>query len=168
MWWLHLRDCNTKFFHVRALQRRKSNHIFAIHNYSKAIELKATNFYQNLYGQDLGPIRNLSLHRFLKLETPDLKFLGRVIMDKEIKAALFDMALLKALGSDGFHAVFFFRNCGVLLGLLSMIRLRKFLMEAQLTTILITLWSSLSLRSKTLRNFPNFNRLSFVLSFTSS
>ncbi|KAH1038521.1 hypothetical protein J1N35_040264 [Gossypium stocksii] len=33
----------------------------------------------------------------------------KVVSDEEVKKALFDMAPLKALGSDGFHA-FFFQN----------------------------------------------------------
>lgn len=112
--WLHLRDRNINFFHARALQRRKNNSIIAICNLvgdwifdSEAIELEATNFFQKLYGVDLGLMRNLPSHRFPKLESLDLDFLGRLVTDEEIKIALFHMASLKAPGDDEFHALLF-------------------------------------------------------------
>ncbi|XP_016689509.1 uncharacterized protein [Gossypium hirsutum] len=44
---------------------------------------------------------------FPKLSCDDEVFLRTVILDEEIKLAMFDMASLKAPGSDGFHALFF-------------------------------------------------------------
>lgn len=94
--WLHLRDHNTKFFHTHALQRRKNNRITVIQNSSrewtfdqKAIELKATNFYHNLYGKELEPMRILPPNKFPKLNFIDLDFLGKEVTDEEIKIALF-------------------------------------------------------------------------------
>lgn len=112
--WLNFNNRNTKFFHTHALQRRKNNCIIAICNSSrnwifdpKAIEVEAKNFFQNLYGEDLGLTRDLLAHNFPSLDSSNLDFLGRVVTNEEIKFALFDMAPLKTLGSNGFHAFLF-------------------------------------------------------------
>lgn len=62
--WLHLGDCNTIFFHTCVIHRKKNNRITTIQNSNgywiynpKIIEIKATNFYHNLYGEDLEPMR---------------------------------------------------------------------------------------------------------------
>ncbi|KAH1038646.1 hypothetical protein J1N35_040389 [Gossypium stocksii] len=80
----------------------------------EAIELKASNFFQKLYGDDPGPMRSLPPNRFLQLASTDIDFLGRVVTDDEIKRAMFDMTLLKAPGSDGFHAIFFKKQWGTI------------------------------------------------------
>ncbi|KAH1097801.1 hypothetical protein J1N35_014722 [Gossypium stocksii] len=46
---------------------------------------------------------------FSLLNTLDVVFLNKDVTNEEITMALFDMAPLKAPGSDGFHA-FFFQN----------------------------------------------------------
>ncbi|KAH1130014.1 hypothetical protein J1N35_001392 [Gossypium stocksii] len=51
----------------------------------------------NLYGEQSRKIGSLR----------DLQFLNMVVSDEEIKKTLFDMATLKALGSDGLHAIFY-------------------------------------------------------------
>ncbi|KAH1090754.1 hypothetical protein J1N35_018011 [Gossypium stocksii] len=96
------------------MQTRKNNYISAIRNSSGEwlfdvgdIELEASNFFQKLYRDDLGPMRSLPPNRFPSLASSDIDFLGRIVTDEEIKRALFDMAPLKAPGSDGFHAIFF-------------------------------------------------------------
>ncbi|KAK5825017.1 hypothetical protein PVK06_019819 [Gossypium arboreum] len=43
----------------------------------------------------------------VKLEQSDINFLGKEVTNEEIKMTLFDMAPLKALESDGYHAIFF-------------------------------------------------------------
>lgn len=70
------------------------------------------NFHQNLYGEVPEPMRNFPPHRFPKLESLDLDFLGRAVTGEGIKTALFHMAPLKAPGSDGFHALFFQKHWG--------------------------------------------------------
>ncbi|MBA0743457.1 hypothetical protein Gogos_006130 [Gossypium gossypioides] len=44
---------------------------------------------------------------FLNLDRSDVLFLNKEVSKEEIKTALFDMAPLKSIGSDGFHALFF-------------------------------------------------------------
>lgn len=118
--WLNLEDHNTKFFHTRALQRRKNNSITAIRSsYGDqifgpvAIEKKATNFFQSLYGEDPEPLKSLPPHNFPKLDKPDLDFLSKQVTDEEVKTILFYMALLKAPDNDGFHALFFQKKWGI-------------------------------------------------------
>ncbi|KAG8493637.1 hypothetical protein CXB51_011699 [Gossypium anomalum] len=112
--WLHFRDCNTKFFHALMLQQRKHGCITVICNdcgdwlyNSKAVEVEANKFFHNLYGENPGPMRSLPPSKFPRLDHDDISFLGKQITNREIKVALFDMAPLKAPGSDGFHALFF-------------------------------------------------------------
>ncbi|MBA0766919.1 hypothetical protein Gotri_015910 [Gossypium trilobum] len=92
--WLNLRDRNNRFFHSRTLQRRKANSINALRN-------------QKLYGELLTKLGDLPPSSFPQLGQCDKKFLGKLILDEEIKSSHFDMAPRKAPGNDGFHALFF-------------------------------------------------------------
>ncbi|KAK5771935.1 hypothetical protein PVK06_048191 [Gossypium arboreum] len=49
----------------------------------------------------------MPLSAYPSLSNEDVDFLGRNVTNEEIKATLFHMAPLKALGSDGFQATFF-------------------------------------------------------------
>ncbi|KAH1039357.1 hypothetical protein J1N35_041100 [Gossypium stocksii] len=112
--WLHLGDRNTKFFHSRAILKRKSNRITAIRNNDgewifdpETIEAEANTFFQKLYGERPDTIGVFPPSNFPKLEDDNVNFLGNLVTYEEIKDALFDMAPLKAPGSDGFDALFF-------------------------------------------------------------
>ncbi|KAK5832487.1 hypothetical protein PVK06_016289 [Gossypium arboreum] len=112
--WLVLGDRNTKFFHSRMLRRSKQNRITILKNGlgewimdDDRLRLEAVNFYSNLYGEHFWPIRNSPSVAFPCLKDEDFNFLNRQVSDEEIKSALFDMAPLKALGSDGFYALFY-------------------------------------------------------------
>lgn len=52
-------------------------------------------------------IKGLPTDLFPRFSTQDISFLRRAVTNDEIKKALFDIAHLKVLGSDGFHALFF-------------------------------------------------------------
>ncbi|XP_012487971.1 uncharacterized protein LOC105801183 [Gossypium raimondii] len=71
------------------------------------LNLEAVNFYSNLYGEHLGPMRDFPSVAFSCLKDEDFNILNRQVSDEEIKAALFYMAPLKAPGKDGFHALFY-------------------------------------------------------------
>ncbi|KAL1174946.1 hypothetical protein V6Z11_A04G051900 [Gossypium hirsutum] len=112
--WLNLGDRNTKFFHTRTTRQRKNNRITMIRNDcgewiydTEVIEAEANKFLQNLYGEPPGPMGCLPPSKFPSLGQDDISFLERHVSNEEIKVALFDMAPLKAPGSDGFHALFF-------------------------------------------------------------
>lgn len=58
---------------------------------------------------------DLPPNSFPNWNSRDIKFLGKMVTDDEIKKPLFDMAPLKALSNDGFHALFF-RNQWIVVG----------------------------------------------------
>ncbi|KAK5793475.1 hypothetical protein PVK06_034624 [Gossypium arboreum] len=68
---------------------------------------KAVEFFERLYGETPPTLRGTPSFGFPNLNPSEVSFLEADITDEEIKRALFDMALLKALGSDGYHALFF-------------------------------------------------------------
>ncbi|KAA3478810.1 Beta-glucosidase 46 [Gossypium australe] len=112
--WLHLGDRNTKFFHSRTIKRRKFNRITNLRisngewcSNQDTLRSEAVKFFENLYGEEPQVMRDLPNIRFPRLKDSEITFLKGEITDKEIKKALFDMAPLKAPGSDGFHAHFF-------------------------------------------------------------
>ncbi|KAG8480634.1 hypothetical protein CXB51_025228 [Gossypium anomalum] len=112
--WLTLGDRNTKFFHTRTLRRRKQNQITVLKNDlgewimdEEQLNTEAVNFFKALYGEQPGLIRGLPLNAFSTLSDEDFNLLNRPVSNEEIKTALFDMAPLKAPGSDGFHAFFY-------------------------------------------------------------
>ncbi|KAA3488040.1 LINE-type retrotransposon LIb DNA [Gossypium australe] len=64
---------------------------------------EAVKYFEKLYGETPTPTFNAPL-----INSPhDIDFLNKVVSNEEIRNALFDMAPLKAPGSDGFHAYFF-------------------------------------------------------------
>ncbi|KAH1121280.1 hypothetical protein J1N35_004440 [Gossypium stocksii] len=112
--WLKLGDRNTSYFYRRTIQRRKFNKITALRDADgdwvfdpDMLKSEVVNFFQNLYGEDPSQLENLPHSVFPSLSSEDVNFLGRNVTNKEIKAALFDMAPFKTLGSDGFQAGFF-------------------------------------------------------------
>ncbi|KAK5772897.1 hypothetical protein PVK06_049199 [Gossypium arboreum] len=94
--------------------RRKNNRVTAIRNSDgnwvyefEDIEDEANKFFQKLYRDILVPMGTLPQSGFPQLDPADISFLERPVTNEEIKKAMFDMAPLKAPGSDGFHALFF-------------------------------------------------------------
>ncbi|KAG8472191.1 hypothetical protein CXB51_036355 [Gossypium anomalum] len=82
--WLNLGDRNTSYFHRQAV-----------------------NFFQKLYRKNPGLSRSLPSNAFPRLNIEYVDYLGQRVMNEEIRAVLFDMAPLKAPGSDGFQVAFF-------------------------------------------------------------
>lgn len=64
-------------------------------------------FFGKLYCEVPETLKELPSNMFPHLSGHDIKLLGQPIIDGEIRRALFNMAPLKASGSDGFHAHFF-------------------------------------------------------------
>ncbi|KAK5785130.1 hypothetical protein PVK06_039682 [Gossypium arboreum] len=77
-----------------------------------AIKGEANEFFQRLYSDSPTPLGTLPPNRFPQLDPMDISFSKKSESNEEIKVAFFDMAPLKASGSDGFHA-FFFKSSGV-------------------------------------------------------
>lgn len=63
-------------------------------------------------------MRGLPTTYFPCLDSCDVEFLDKIIMDKEIKKEMFDMVHLKALGSNGFHTLFFQKHKRVVGGMI--------------------------------------------------
>ncbi|KAA3454599.1 Retrovirus-related Pol polyprotein LINE-1 [Gossypium australe] len=68
---------------------------------------KAVEFSRKLYGEAPTVSRITSNNGFPCLKPSEIMFLEATISNEEIKRAIFDMAPLKAPGSDGYHALFF-------------------------------------------------------------
>ncbi|KAA3478521.1 reverse transcriptase [Gossypium australe] len=68
---------------------------------------EAVKFFKVLYGENPNIIPNTTSDIFTRIKDQDSDFLNKPVLREEIKKALFDMAPLKAPGSDGFHAFFF-------------------------------------------------------------
>ncbi|KAA3485757.1 reverse transcriptase [Gossypium australe] len=112
--WLQFGDRNTKFFHTRTIQRRNFNRILALRisngewcSEQETLREEAVKFFEELYGECPEPISDTPSNIFTSLKDQDIDFLKKPILNDEIKKALFDMAPLKAPGSDGYHAIFF-------------------------------------------------------------
>ncbi|KAA3461669.1 LINE-1 reverse transcriptase isogeny [Gossypium australe] len=86
----------------------KEENLTALWPYASSIlSDEAARFFENLYGEIPTPMPGLPLNIFPRLKEQDINFLNKPVLDVEIKKSLFDMALLKASGSDGFHGLFF-------------------------------------------------------------
>ncbi|KAH1131350.1 hypothetical protein J1N35_002728 [Gossypium stocksii] len=112
--WLKMGDRNTKFFIGRMLYMRKFNRIEALRNANgewlfepNEVQAEAIQFFQTLYGEEPDGRSILPPNHFPQLDQVDINFLGKAVSNEEIKSALFNMAPLKAPGSDGYHALFF-------------------------------------------------------------
>lgn len=112
--WLYFGDQNTKNFHFHTILRRKHNQITSLKNEEgdqifdkRELKSEAVNFFQNMYGEQLNQMMELPPSSFSNLNRSGVLFLNKEVSKEEIKTALFNMVLLKSLGSDGFHALFF-------------------------------------------------------------
>ncbi|KAA3472023.1 reverse transcriptase [Gossypium australe] len=112
--WLQLGDRNTKFYHSRTVKRRKFNRIMSLRvdngdwcSDQNILQKKAVEFFGELYGEVPTISRATSKNSFPHLKPSEIMLLETPISNEEIKKAMFDMAPLKAPGSDGYHALFF-------------------------------------------------------------
>lgn len=101
----------------------------------RTLKEKQTIFFQRLYREAPAPLGILPPNKFPQLKPVDIGFFGKLVSNKEIKVTLFDMALFKAPGNDGFHALFFSISSGVLLRERFAIGLRRFSMKTLLSRI---------------------------------
>jgi len=122
--WLTAGDKNTRFFHLRASQRRKKNKIKRLKNFNgqfteddQEMGRITTSFYRNLYNSE--GVSNMSE----VLDTVPVKVTAAMndqliapFEEREVKEALFQMFPTKAPGPDGFPAHFFSGTLGYLWG----------------------------------------------------
>lgn len=113
--WLKLRDRNTKFFHLSTIIRRKQNNIDAIQDdngtwlmNTNSIRSLFLDRYKNLFSQGDDSFPPHLEHLVLPCITEDDNTeLSKIPTPEEIKSTLFSMHDLKALGPDGYPAIFY-------------------------------------------------------------
>ena len=115
MAWLKHRDKNTKFFHSKATQMHRRNHIKGIKNSQEhwIVEIEdiakvAINYFDNLFSagscdQMEECLDSVSVKVTLEMQN----FLSCDFTAEEIKIAMFQMGPTKALGPDGMNALFY-------------------------------------------------------------
>lgn len=115
--WLSEGDRNTAYFHKYATARRKRNSIHRLKKNDDSytttqmeLENLITDYYSHLFSSQHPSSENISkisniLHQGV---TQDMhNYFDTSFSKEEIKKALFDLHLSKALGPDGFTALFF-------------------------------------------------------------
>ena len=123
MQWLGLRDRNTKYFHSKALHRRRKNTIKCIldeegnwHDSPDSIAEVAISYFKNLYSFAYPTHISEVLDTIPTKVTEDMnQSLIKEFTRKEIEVALNQMHPTKAPGSDGMSAIFF-QNYWIIIG----------------------------------------------------
>lgn len=113
--WLNECDRNTKFFHVCANQRRKTNLIKSIYNGEgnnantpEEINDMFQNFFKDLFSTSQPTEIEACLQSFEAFVIADMNLrLLQDISDKEITKAIFQMNGLGSLGPNGFPSIFY-------------------------------------------------------------
>jgi len=113
--WLKHGDKNTKFFHAKASQRRRRNHIQGIKDRDgnwveekEDIAEVATNYFNSLFNAGTCFQMNECLNTVMSKVTPDMQqMLSSEFTVTEIKTAVFQMGPTKAPGPNGMNALFY-------------------------------------------------------------
>ena len=113
--WLKHRDKNTKFFHSKATQQRRKNHIRGIQNVQgqwmeelEDIVKAASDYFDNLFCARAGDQMEECLNVVPSKVTNDMQEVpSSEFSAEEIKVALFQMGPIKAPGSNNMNALFY-------------------------------------------------------------
>ena len=120
--WLKEGDCNTKFFHSKAVWRARKNKIRqltdsigVVHSDLASMGKLANEYFRDIFTADsnLDAGHMVDLFEVLVTEEDNVK-LCAPSSDKEISYALFQIGPLKSPGPDGFPARFFQKNWATL------------------------------------------------------
>lgn len=103
-----------KYFHTKTLRRRNFNKIYALKVDGdwcfddEVLQHEAISFFKSLYSLiDQRNVLFAMREIFPRLDMEGLEDMARVVTVDEIRIPLFSMGPLKALRSDGFHALFY-------------------------------------------------------------
>ncbi|XP_031402735.1 uncharacterized protein LOC116212324 [Punica granatum] len=119
--WVKLGERNTKYFHAKAVQKRRRIRVEILRNDEgewindeAMLKCMTLRHFQRLYvaSNDIRP--TTLLNGFPAVLHDKLQHLDRAITPEEVYRALFDMDPFKAPGPDGFQAVFFQKNWSVI------------------------------------------------------
>jgi uncharacterized protein YaaR (DUF327 family) len=113
--WLQHGDKNTKFFHMKASQRKKRNNIKSIMNNQGQLQTKYEDIeavlldhFETLFkSQPTQQIHNIVEVVKDKLSNEMKEFLQAEFKDYEVYNAIKDMKSMAAPGPDGLHALFY-------------------------------------------------------------
>ena len=113
--WLKHWDRNTKFFHSKASQRRRRNHIKGIMNSQEHwveemedVARVVVDYFDNLFCAGSCNQMEECLSTISAKVSPAMQdMLSRDFIADEIKEAVFQMGPTKALGPDGMNALFY-------------------------------------------------------------
>ncbi|KAH9666802.1 putative ribonuclease H protein [Citrus sinensis] len=113
--WLLHGDRNTNFFHKKTIARRRRNRIEAIRDSSgnwlydeEDIKRHAVGYFSELFKRENAIYQNYHVPNFFPdLSSHDVDGAAAPILREEIKSAVFSMKPLKALDTDGLHAIFY-------------------------------------------------------------
>ena len=113
--WLKHGDKNTRFFHLKASQRKQRNHIQSIKNAEDVwveeesdIAGVALEYFETLFKAGTCERLEECLNGVNSKITPDMQqVLSSMFCAEEVKTALFQMGPTKAPGPDGMNALFY-------------------------------------------------------------
>ncbi|KAK9735525.1 hypothetical protein RND81_04G210400 [Saponaria officinalis] len=108
-------DRNTRFFYLSTIMRRKRNRIESLQDNSDEwmfdpdqIKSHVMAYYKQLFTADAHlNLQDIPIGSFLPLQSDQLRLLDRNFIASEIYGALCQISPYKALGPDGFQALFF-------------------------------------------------------------
>ncbi|XP_015972136.1 uncharacterized protein LOC107495506 [Arachis duranensis] len=113
--WITDRDRNTRFYHLKTVQRRRKNRICKLKGEDgrwcedmEDLKHKAISYFKRIYNKDWmeEPIK-ITGGTYPPIHEDDVRRLSAPLSNEEIKAALFNIGSLKAPGEDGYPAHFF-------------------------------------------------------------
>lgn len=112
--WLEFGDRNSRYFHGVTTIRRRKNHIKSlkdeggnwVHD-SYKLEEMATDYYKDFFKDEDAYVPFCVRNCFPKLENAELDVLNREVTNSEILSTVRSIGAFKALGPDGFQAIFY-------------------------------------------------------------
>lgn len=112
--WLLDGDRNTRYYHIKATNRKKKNKIHMLKDEQgdwvedeEQIKHLATDYFRSLFREEGTHSRFHGKFHFDKIDSQVVSEIDRPITNEEIKAAIFSMGGWKSPGPDGFPAGFY-------------------------------------------------------------